>query len=409
MSGGPDSTALLWLAARWRKAHKRGPKLVAITVDHGLRPEAKTEARAVKRLADSLGIEHRTLVWRGAKPATGLQAAARMARYALMAKAARQAGATHIMTAHSRDDQAETVLMRLARGSGIGGLAAMSKESVVPTADTDEASTIVLARPLLDIPKVRLVATLRAHKIDFAEDASNDDPRFTRVRWRGLMPPLAAEGLDSWTLSRLSRRAGRAEEALALAALGAERALVADVGAAMFAVACDAAAFAKLPAEIRLRLVGRMVARVGGEGAPELGKLEALMEALEDAHSRGVTLRRTLAGAVVSIDKRCISASRAPARRVHAPKSQKRSTRAPSCEILLTTPWDERPRRRKFDGKRATMRQIAYLAAGISTSDKSWQRQWASLLKRPDLGTYQGTAAGSASNRNRTANRRPRN
>jgi tRNA(Ile)-lysidine synthase len=328
VSGGPDSTALLWLAARWRKARKRGPKLIAVTVDHGLRPEAKTEARAVKRLAETLGVEHRTLSWRGAKPTTGLQAAARMARYALMAKAARQAGATHIMTAHSRDDQAETVLMRLARGSGIGGLAAMSRESVVPTRDTDDASTIVLARPLLDIPKARLVATLHVHKIGFAEDASNEDPRFTRVRWRGLMPPLAAEGLDSWALSRLSRRAGRAEEALALAALGAERALVEDVRSALFHVACDAAAFAKLPAEIRLRLVGRMIARVGGEGAPELGKLEALMDALDEAISRNVALRRTLAGSIVSVDKRWISASRAPARRVHAPKGRKRATRA---------------------------------------------------------------------------------
>ncbi len=126
---------------------------------------------------------------------------------------------------------------------------------------------------------------------------------------------------------RLSRRAGRAEEALALAALGAERALVEDVGSALFHVACDAAAFAKLPAEIRLRLVGRMIARVG-EGAPELGKLEALMDALEEAISRSVTLRRTLAGSIVSVDKRWISASRAPARRVHAPKGRKRSTRA---------------------------------------------------------------------------------
>lgn len=331
VSGGPDSTALLWLAARWRKALKRGPKLIAVTVDHGLRREAKGEARAVKRLADSLRIPHRTVLWRGRKPATGLQAAARATRYNLLAKAARAAGARHIMTAHSRDDQAETVLMRLARGSGIGGLAAMARES-----DLSGAPGFVLARPLLDVTKARLVATLRAGKIGFAEDASNEDPRFTRVRWRGLMPPLAAEGLDAWTLSRLSRRAARAEEALALAALGAERALVDEVSSLPPHVACDTAAFLRLPAEIRLRLVSRMIARTGGEGAPELGKLEALMEAMEQALLRGVTLRRTLAGSVVSVDKKWIGASRAPARRAGTRKSLSgsrfRSDRAPKAE-----------------------------------------------------------------------------
>lgn len=314
VSGGPDSTALLWLAARWRKALRRGPTLVAVTVDHGLRPEAKAEARAVRKLADSLGIAHRTLRWRGAKPKTGLQAVARLARYDLLAKAARRSGASHIMTAHSRDDQAETVLMRLSRGSGIGGLAAMMRETALPIG---AARGLMLARPLLDVPKARLVATLEAHGIGFSDDASNDDPRFTRVRWRALMPALAAEGLDARALSRLSRRAARAEEALSLAALGAERALVHETGRG---VACSAEAFGRLPAEIRLRLAGRMIERVGGEGAPELGKLEALLEALED----GVSLRRTLAGAVVSVDKAFIAADRAPAR---APKGR---TKAPS-------------------------------------------------------------------------------
>jgi tRNA(Ile)-lysidine synthase len=129
VSGGPDSVALMWLAARWRRAFAQGPKLIAVTVDHGLREESAREARAVKRLARSLEIEHRTLRWIGDKPRRGVPAAARDARYRLLARAARGVRATHVLTAHTRDDQAETLLMRLLRGSGIAGLSAMARES----------------------------------------------------------------------------------------------------------------------------------------------------------------------------------------------------------------------------------------------------------------------------------------
>src|SRR5213082_72360 len=183
VSGGPDSIALMWLAARWRRALARGPRLVAITVDHGLRAEAAREAREVKRLARSLDLPHRTLRWNGAKPKTGLPAAARAARYRLLAQAARQSHATHILTAHTRDDQAETLLMRMLRGSGITGLGAMLRQS--------PRDGIVLARPLLQIPKARLVATLRKARIDFADDPTNRDTAFTRPRLRELMPALA--------------------------------------------------------------------------------------------------------------------------------------------------------------------------------------------------------------------------
>ena len=156
------------------------------------------------RLARKLGIAHRTLRWTGAKPKTGLQQAARTARYRLLAGAARKAGASHILTAHTRDDQAETVLIRMSRGSGISGLAAMARISALPG---DGEGGIKLVRPLLDIPKARLVATLRAAKIPFADDPSNRDPRFTRARLRGLMRELAREGLDARRLSLLARQA----------------------------------------------------------------------------------------------------------------------------------------------------------------------------------------------------------
>src|ERR1700720_4204557 len=102
VSGGPDSIALMWLAARWRRALTRGPRLVAVTVDHDLRAEAAREAREVKRLGRGLDLPHRTMRWTGAKPGTGVPAAARSARYRLLAQAAQQSGATHILTGHTR-------------------------------------------------------------------------------------------------------------------------------------------------------------------------------------------------------------------------------------------------------------------------------------------------------------------
>ena len=119
------------LAARWR-GREQSPKLVAVTVDHGLRKESKREAKAVETLAHKLGIEHRTLQWTGRKPKTGLQEAARLARYRLLAEVAKEVGADHVLTAHTLDDQAETVLFRMARGSGIVGLAGMYFYSGMP-------------------------------------------------------------------------------------------------------------------------------------------------------------------------------------------------------------------------------------------------------------------------------------
>ncbi len=135
VSGGPDSTALLVLAARWAKRLKRAPKLVAVTVDHGLRAEAAREAAAVKRLARKASAS-RIARCAGAaeKPKSGLQEAARIARYRLLAQAAARAGYAHILTAHTLDDQAETILFRLARGSGLVGLAGMAHASPLPLA-----------------------------------------------------------------------------------------------------------------------------------------------------------------------------------------------------------------------------------------------------------------------------------
>ncbi|MDO8874956.1 MAG: tRNA lysidine(34) synthetase TilS [Pseudolabrys sp.] len=310
VSGGPDSTALMVLAARWRAALKSGPKLIAVTVDHGLRRESKREAAGVARLAKKLGLAHRTLRWTGRKPTTGLPQAARNARYRLLAAAARKAGAAHVLTAHTLDDQAETVVIRLTRGSGMTGLAAMAGMSVLP-----DSGGIVLARPLLDIPKARLIATLRAAKIPFADDPTNRDPKFTRARLRGLMPQLAREGLDAGRLALLARRLKRADLAIEATVDRAKSELMVGLGEAPDAFAFDAAGFARLPAEIALRLLGRTIGQAGCEGPVELGKLETLKSALDSAQIAGSRLRRSLAGAIVTLAEGNIVVERAPPRR----------------------------------------------------------------------------------------------
>jgi tRNA(Ile)-lysidine synthase len=308
VSGGPDSIALMWLAARWRRAMSRGPRLIAVTVDHGLRREAAREALDVKRLAKALDLPHRTLRWTGAKPKTGLPAAARAARYRLLAQAARAGGATHILTAHTRDDQAETLLMRMLRGSGIAGLAAMARET--------ERDGVRLARPLLDVPKSQLVATLNKAKIAFADDPTNRDAAYTRPRLRALMPVLAEEGGDSRNLARLASRLARANAAIEVLADGAERYLALRDRNDASRFGFDAGAFAGMAEEIRLRLLKRAIDRVGHEGPVELGKLEALLGALDRAIAAGrPRLKQTLAGAVIGLGGGRIHVDPAPPRR----------------------------------------------------------------------------------------------
>jgi tRNA(Ile)-lysidine synthase len=341
VSGGPDSIALMWLATRWRRALSRGPRLIAVTVDHGLRTEAKREARDVKRLARTLDLPHRTVRWTGTKPKTGLPAAARNARYRLLAQAAQDHGATHILTAHTRDDQAETLLMRLLRGSGIAGLSAMARVT--------ERDGALLVRPLLNVSKAQLIATLNKAKIGFADDPTNRDVSFTRPRLRRLMPVLAAEGGDVRNLARLASRLARANQAVEVLVDGAERYLalkdrqVPEPGfdAKVFnaktldaktlgaktlgaktlnAKTFDANAFAAMPEEIRLRLLLRAIDRFGHEGPAELGKVEALLAALdrtiaEAAAGRRPRLKQTLAGALVSLVDGRIRVEPAPPRR----------------------------------------------------------------------------------------------
>jgi tRNA(Ile)-lysidine synthase len=201
---------------------------------------------------------------------------------------------------------------------------------------------VVLARPFLQISKSRLLATLAEAKLGFAVDPSNSDARFTRPRFRALMPALASEGCDSRNLARLASRLARANAALELLVDGAERFLALKDRAAVHpesdaksfdarsfdarsfdARSFDAKAFAALSEEIRVRLLLRIIDSVGHEGPAELGKVEALLSALDRAGSENaakgrVRLKQTLAGALVSLTGDRIRIEPAPPRRTRA-------------------------------------------------------------------------------------------
>lgn len=273
VSGGSDSTALAVLFARWRAlANAPVPDAIVVTVDHGLRAAAAAEAAAVAALAGRLGLPHRTLHWQGTKPQAGVQAAARAARYRLLAAFAREAGAGAIVTAHTQDDQAETVLLRLARGSGLAGLGAM--HAVRPL-----GPGLAVRRPLLAATRAQLRAALVAAGTGWSDDPSNDDPAYARVRLRRLMPQLAAEGLTAARLAATARHLQRAHAAIE--AMADTLFAQASVARLPEVVALDAGRLAAAHEEVRLRLLARLIATVGGgEYGPRLERLEAACAAL---------------------------------------------------------------------------------------------------------------------------------
>jgi tRNA(Ile)-lysidine synthase len=306
VSGGPDSTALLLLAHRWRKERRAGPALIAVTVDHRLRPDSKREAANVGKLAKSLGIEHHILAWSGRKPSKGLQEAARDARYGLLFGLAEKLGADAIATAHTLDDQSETFLMRLARGSGLAGLGSMRRATA--------RNGVALLRPFLTVPKSRLVAMLRKARVPYARDPSNADTKYLRSRLRKLNADLANEGLVPERLALAAHRLARADDAIESIVDEVQPGIAGGVWPAASPIDIAASAFFRVPDEIAIRILQRAVNQAGDEGPAELGKLEALFWAMKTARGTGETLRRTLAGALVDLDEERVQVSRAPER-----------------------------------------------------------------------------------------------
>jgi tRNA(Ile)-lysidine synthase len=301
VSGGSDSTALMVLMAEWiASTGRRLETCTVLTVDHRLRPESASEAEAVARQAAALGLRHATLVWDGDKPRTGLQAAARAARYGLMAAYARAHGIGAILTAHTQDDQAETLLMRLARSSGLDGLSAMARIGPLPNGESVDGDRLGIARPLLEVSKARLQATLRQRGIGWIEDPSNASPAFERVRLRSVRAALDSIGLTPAILALSARRLQQARVALdrwVADALDPAAGIV-EVHPCGF-ISFDRCRLAALPEEIVVRLLARGMAVAGGVGEPvPLAGLEAIVREVVDGQASGAwTLARAMATA----------------------------------------------------------------------------------------------------------------
>jgi tRNA(Ile)-lysidine synthase len=310
VSGGPDSLALLLLAARYAEAHDAHGRFVVYSVDHGLRHEAAGEVAFVLQTAEQLGLDARGLRWDGVKPQAGIQQAAREARYRLMAAAMAEDGAEILVTAHHLGDQAETVLMRLAHGSGVEGLRGMDYSA--------EIAGLVIVRPLLGIDPADLAELVRASGLTAVADPSNIDTNYERVRWRQVLPQLAALGLDAHRLARFADRMRDADAAL-------------DTMAEAFAVThdtvtgahrVDRGSFARLPQAVAIRVLSRLLRQAGdGRKARDLAPVEGLADRLR---VESALKRTSLHGCLVMSDGTTIVVEREPGR--HAVR-QSRPTR----------------------------------------------------------------------------------
>ncbi len=293
VSGGPDSMALILMLDRWAKT--RGGSVLALTVDHGLRPESGAEAERVGGWLAARSIPHVILPWQGPKPAAGLQEVAREARYGLLIEACRSRGILHLATAHHRDDQAETVLFRAERGSGASGLAGMSASRSL--------GAVRLVRPLLAWPKPALIGTCRAAGQDFIEDPSNRAPGFARTALRGRLEgdaKLTAELLATARRAGLDRAAAEVRLAEALAHVAEPRpdgAAIVDLDAAETGARPDVLSAA-------LRMVG------GGAYAPDRDAVAALARKVVSMDFRGASL----AGCVVRRFRGGLLVAREPGR-----------------------------------------------------------------------------------------------
>lgn len=270
-SGGPDSMALTCLLQRWAGEH--GIVLTALIVDHGLRSESADEASRVASWLTERGVASVVLTSDRPKPAANIQMHARELRFRLIADWCRASGVTSVALAHHQDDQAETFLLRLARGSGVDGLAAMQPVSL--------RHGVSLLRPALPVSKARLSVTLEDAGWPSVTDPSNQNEDFARVRMRALMPVFAREGMDA---RRLARTAGHMAEAAlvlddAMQTVMDQSVTVSPQG---FVTIGTEAVLGARP-DTATRLLSHVLSRIGGSDyPPRLDRLQRLLKALQD-------------------------------------------------------------------------------------------------------------------------------
>lgn len=271
-----------------------GLQVRAVTVDHGLRPEAAAEAAWVGRLCAGLGVPHDTLHWLGWDGAGNLQDQARRARLSLIADWARAAGLGAVALGHTQDDQAETVLMRLARRAGVDGLSAMAAQR--------RAQGMTWLRPLLSVSRDDLRAYLRARGQEWIDDPSNDALRFDRVKARRALVHLAPLGITPAVLAGVADQMRMARSALGHQTEAAARQIARIEGGD---VVMDRAGFQGLPDEIRRRL---LVGALGWVGSADYGPRAASVQALLSAVDAG--RGGTLAGCRISLRARALRVAR---------------------------------------------------------------------------------------------------
>lgn len=291
VSGGADSVSLLVLFREWQTRSRWPGTCEVLTVDHQLRAESADEATFVASLSENNGYSFRKLVWSDPKPETGIQEAARLARYKLIADHMTTSGAELLLLGHHAHDQVETFLDRLTRGSGVYGLSAMAQQ------ETDGPEGLHIFRPLLDITKARLVASLKARHQVWCEDPSNADRKYKRSRLRQIAKLLAAEGLTEERLLTTVRQMRRARTAIELQLTRIIAEHVEDHGAGPLRL--QHSDYLKQAEEIRLRLLSACAERVTGTKLlMRLKKLEALDQTLLASKE----CRATLGGAVFETD-----------------------------------------------------------------------------------------------------------
>lgn len=280
VSGGGDSIALLHLAVQ------AGLVVRVATVDHGLRLEAAAEADQVARICAGLGVPHTVLRWQGWDRRGNLQDQARRARYRLLADWARSGGLGAVALAHTSDDVAETFVMRLARGAGVDGLAAMPVRR--------RSQGITWLRPLLAVGRAELRAWLTGQGLPWVDDPSNDDEHYHRVRVRKALGTLAGVGIDAATLAAVAGHLAQVRAALDVQVLAAARQFVrTEAGDVVLDVAC----LTDLPPEILRRLVRSALLWVASaEYGPRGEALARLITAVQAGQSATLLGCRVLVG-----------------------------------------------------------------------------------------------------------------
>jgi tRNA(Ile)-lysidine synthase len=290
VSGGGDSMALMLLLKEWAE-DARLPSPHVLTVDHGLRAQSKSDAAFAAKTAKALKLKATVLVWKGAKPDSDIEAEARAARYRLMGAWCRARNIAALYVAHTLDEQAETFLLRLARGSGLDGLSAMRPRSPFPL---PEFSDLTIMRPLLGFRRAELRQFLEQRGLAWREDAMNEDTRFARARLRAIWPELEKAGLSAPRIASASAHLARAREALETAT----DTLLAQSGRhENGTLLLDAAALRAAPREIGLRALAKALGQISGRPyRPRFERLEALYDALSEKAFAARTLHNCRVG-----------------------------------------------------------------------------------------------------------------